>query len=120
MFRRPEKHLRVITALYDRKEGLTREEISQKAKIPATGKLTQILEELEESGFLRKYAPSGRRTRGSVYQLLDNFTIFHLQFMAGRTSARRGFWLSNVDTAMRNAWEGIAFERVCIRMPLTA
>ena len=114
VFRRPEKHLRVITALYDRKEGLTREEISQKAKIPATGKLTQILEEVEESGFLRKYAPSGRRTRGSVYQLLDNFTIFHLQFMAGRTSARRGFWLSNVDTAMRNAWEGIAFERVCM------
>ena len=26
--------------------------------MPATGKLTQILEKLEESGFLRQYAPT--------------------------------------------------------------
>lgn len=114
VFRRPEKHLRVITALYDRREGLTRDEISKRTKIQATGKLTLVLEELEESGFLRRFAPPGRKTRGAVYQLMDNFTIFHLQFMAGRSSARRGFWLSNVDTAVRNSWEGIAFERVCM------
>ena len=114
VFRRPEKHLKVITALYDRREGLTREEISEKTGIQATGKLTLILEELEESGFLRLYAPMKRRKRGTVYQLMDNFTIFHLQFMAGKSSARRGFWLSSVDTPMRSAWEGIAFERVCM------
>ncbi|MBQ7189391.1 MAG: ATP-binding protein [Kiritimatiellae bacterium] len=114
VFKHPEKHLRVITVLYDRREGLTREEISQKAKMPATGKLTLVLEELEESGFLRRFAPSGRKKRGTVYQLMDNFTIFHLQFMAGMSSVRNGFWLSNVDTALRNAWEGIAFERVCM------
>ena len=34
--------------------------------------------------------------------------------MAGKSSARRGFWLSIVDTPMRSAWEGIAFERVCM------
>ena len=104
VFKHPEKHLRVITVLYDRREGLTREEISQKAKMPATGKLTLVLEELEESGFLRRFAPSGRKKRGTVYQLMDNFTIFHLQFMAGMSSVRNGFWLSNVDTALRNAW----------------
>ena len=114
VFRRPEKYLRIITSLYDRKEGLTRDEIAQKSKIQATGKLTLLLEELEECGFLRRYSPLGRKTRGTVYQLMDNFTIFHLQFMAGKSSSRRGFWLSNVDTPMRNAWEGIAFERVCM------
>ena len=114
VFRSSEKHLKVVLALYDRKEGLTREEISGKTDIPATGKLTRVLEELEESGFLRQYAPMGKKKRGSVYQLMDNFTIFHLQFMNGRTSVRRGFWLSSVDTPMRNAWEGIAFERVCM------
>ena len=114
IFRRADKHLKVVDALYGRREGLTREEISKSADIPATGKLTRILEELEESGFLRQYAPMGRRKRGSVYQLMDNFTIFHMQFMAGRTTARRGFWLGSVDSPMRNAWEGIAFERLCM------
>ena len=113
-FRRPERHLKVIMALYDRKEGLDREEISRKAGIQATGKLTTILEELEESGFLRRYAPAGRKVRGTIYQLMDNFTIFHLQFMAGKSSARRGFWLTSVDSSPRNSWEGIAFERVCM------
>ena len=114
IFRKSDKHLKVVDALYDRREGLTREEISKSTAIPATGKLTRILEELEESGFLRQYAPMGRRKRGSVYQLMDNFTIFHAQFMAGRTTARRGFWLGSVDSPMRNAWEGIAFERLCM------
>ena len=114
IFRKSDKHLKVVDALYDRREGLTREEISKNTAIPATGKLTRILEELEESGFLRQYAPIGRRKRGSVYQLMDNFTIFHAQFMAGRSTARRGFWLGSVDSPMRNAWEGIAFERLCM------
>jgi hypothetical protein len=114
IFKKSDKHLKIVDALYDRKEGLTREEISKATAIPATGKLTRILEELEESGFLRQYAPMGRRKRGSIYQLMDNFTIFHAQFMAGRTTARRGFWLGSVDSPMRNAWEGIAFERLCM------
>ena len=114
IFRKSDKHLKIVDALYDRKEGLTREEISKSTAIPATGKLTRILEELEESGFLRQYAPMGRRKSGSVYQLMDNFTIFHAPFMAGRTTARRGFWLGSVDSPMRNAWEGIAFERLCM------
>lgn len=114
VFRRPEGHLRVVSALYDRKQGMTREELSEKSKLPLTGRLTQILDELEESGFLRRFAPIGRKRRGTVYQLMDNFTIFHLQFMAGRPAARRGFWLSSVDAPVRSAWEGLAFERVCM------
>ena len=58
IFRKSDKHLKVVDALYDRREGLTREEISKSTAIPATGKLTRILKELEESGFLRQYAPT--------------------------------------------------------------
>ena len=51
VFRSSEKHLKVVLALYDSKEGLTREEISRKTDIPATGKFTRVLEELEAGEF---------------------------------------------------------------------
>ena len=103
IFRKSDKHLKVVDALYDRREGLTSEEISKSTAIPATGKLTRIFKELEESGFLRQYAPMGRRKRGSVYQLMDNFTIFHAQFMAGRSPAwRRKSLLGAVQRCKEN------------------
>jgi len=114
VFRNPETYMKIVTTLFDRKSGLTREELSELTGIPATGRMTGLLEELEESGFVRPYAPLGKKKRGTVYQLIDSFTIFHLTFMKGRSSARRGFWIDAVDSAERHVWEGLSFERVCM------
>lgn len=114
IFRKPDTYMKIVTALFDKKCGMTREELSVATGIPATGRMTEFLEELEESGFVRPYAPIGKRKRGMVYQLIDSFTIFHLTFMQGRSSARRGFWIDAVDSPERHAWEGLAFERVCM------
>jgi len=114
VFRNPETYMKIVTTLFDRKSGLTREELSELTGIPATGRMTGLLEELEESGFVRPYVPIGKKKRGTVYQLIDSFTIFHLTFMKGRSSARRGFWIDAVDSAERHVWEGLSFERVCM------
>ena len=34
--------------------------------------------------------------------------------MKGRSTARAGFWLDAVGSQERLAWEGVAFERVCL------
>ena len=114
VFRRPESYMKIVTALFDKASGLTRDELTLAIKLPNNGRLTTLLEELEESGFVRQYVPIGRKKRGAVYQLMDSFTIFHLTFMQGRSSSRRGFWLNSVGTPARMAWEGLAFERVCM------
>ena len=114
VFKRAEKHIKVVEALGLRKSGLTRDEIVAYVGLKDSGKLSRILEELEESGFIRVYAPLGRVKRGSIYQLVDAFTLFYLSFMRGRPIARAGYWLDEVDSGERLAWEGIAFERVCM------
>lgn len=114
VFKHPGTHLKVIEALASRRCGLTRDEIVAAVGFQDSGKLSVILEELEESGFIRVYAPFGRIKRGSLYQLMDAFTIFYFAFMKGRTTARAGYWLEAVGSQERLAWEGVSFERVCL------
>ena len=101
VFKRAEKHIK-------------REEIVAAVGLKDSGKLSRILEELEESGFIRVYSPLGRVKRGSIYQLVDAFTLFYLTFMRGKPVARPGYWLDGVGSGERLAWEGVAFERVCM------
>lgn len=114
VFRRPARHLKAVMALAARQLGSTREEIARASGLPNTGVLTDVLEELEQSGFVRRYAPIGRSKKGTVFQLVDCFTLFHLAFMAGKSPSRKGFWIDSVDSPGRHAWEGLAFERVCL------
>ena len=114
VFKRADKHVKVVEALASRKCGMSRDEIVSAVGLKDSGKLSRILEELEESGFIRIYSPLGRVKRGSIYQLVDAFTLFYLTFMKGRSIARPGCWLDGAGSAERLSWEGIAFERVCM------
>ena len=42
---------------------------------------TKILEELEESGFIRKYNYFGKSKRDSLFQLIDFYSLFYFNFM---------------------------------------
>ncbi len=114
VFKRAEKHIKIVEVLGSRKSGMTREEIVSAVGLKDSGKFSRILEELEESGFIRIYSPMGRVKRGSIYQLVDAYTLFYLTFIRGKPIARPGYWLDGVGSGERLAWEGVAFERVCM------
>ena len=114
VFRVPEPYLRIVTALGTRQIGMTREDMVGALGVENCGKLTNCLQDLELSGFIRAYCPFGRRKKGTVYQLIDNFTLFYFRFMRDGANSRDGFWLSSVDSSERHSWEGLAFERVCL------
>lgn len=83
LFRQAARHILVVEALDKTKIGLTREQIKQMTKIAEGGSLTETLEELELSGFIRKYTPFAKKKKGTLYQLIDHFTLFHLSFIKG-------------------------------------
>ena len=112
LFRDSANHMKVVSALAGRKSGLIRSEISAATGIPATGRLTDILETLEQSGFVQACPPYGNRKRGSLYRLIDNFTIFHFAFLSSpRTNP--AFWQSTMTSPAIAAWRGLSFERLC-------
>ena len=113
LFNRPEQYMQIVGALSGVNKGMTREEISAKTKIPSSGGLSQKLKELESCGFIRKYTPFGYKEKNSLYQLMDNYTLFYYRFIKNN-SYDEYFWQSQMNTPKVNAWCGISFEKVCL------
>lgn len=112
LFRNAEHHLVIVRVLAGKKMGLTRDELLRATRSGTGGTLSKALEELEQCGFIRSYRPFGKKLRGTLYQLIDPFTLFYLQFMDRGESER--FWQENYQSPKLNAWRGYAFELVCL------
>ena len=114
IFRNPAVHIEIASALGKKKVGMTREEIIANTGITNSGDLTVKLEELESCGFIRKYTSFGMKKKNTVYQLIDNFTLFYYQFMEDNPNDEN-FWSHQINTPRINTWLGYAFERVCLQ-----
>lgn len=114
LFTHPEPYLSVIDALSTKKVGMSRNEIIKEGNIPDNGKLKIILDDLENCGFIRKYYYPGRKSKGSIFQLIDNYTLFYYQFIKDSRITDEQYWTKLQDTPLYNTWCGLAFERVCL------
>ena len=114
LFKRAERHKAVVEALAKKKKGLTRSEITTMTKLSNGGGLTRILSELEESTFIRHYQPFGKTERDALYQLIDPYSLFYLNFIRNSSPDDEHFWVNIHDTPTYKAWNGYAFEMVCL------
>ena len=114
LFRNAPIYMKIVSVLAGRKAGMTRPEMTRAANIPATGAVSDALEALEESGFIRRYNFFGKKKRESVYQLIDNFTLFHFRFLDNATMDPH-FWTNTLSSPGQAAWRGLAFERLCLQ-----
>ena len=84
--------------------GITREEIVSTDKaIADNGRLSEILDDLEHSGFIRRYNAIGKKERNAMFQLVDNFTLFHFRFIQNNHEDDERFWTHSIDTPVHNA-----------------
>jgi hypothetical protein len=115
LFRKPDDYIKVIEALGTKKIGMTRTEIIENSGVNQGGKLTKILDELEQCDFIRSYNSIGKTKKDTVYQLIDNFTLFYFKFLKNKNSFNKNYWTSIQGKTLYNAWSGLAFERVCLQ-----
>lgn len=113
LFKNSDQYIKIVEALSQKKRGLSRAEISKATKIPPNGDLTQMLSDLEKSGFIRVNAKFGNKSRDKTYQLCDYFTMFFLRFVRENYGKDDHFWSNMTDNPARNAWQGLTFEQVC-------
>ena len=69
-----------------------------------------MLDTLVASGFLRWYRGYGKKKRDGIYQLIDNFTLFHFRFLALPPTDKH-FWSATLASQTQAVWRGLAFER---------
>jgi hypothetical protein len=114
LFSKEEKHLLIVNALSMKNKGLTRSELIAETKLPNAGSTTRILRELEESGFIKKYAPFRKKRNSALYQLVDFYSLFYLRFINNQQELKENSWIVGIHSPQQRAWSGYAFEQVCL------
>jgi uncharacterized protein len=108
-------HIAVIRALAKTKQGLDRNTLIETAKVPNGGTLTNVLEELQQSGFIESYSPFGKKIKDTLHRLTDEYTLFYLQFIENQDKKEAGTWELLSQTQDYKIWSGYAFEGICIK-----
>ena len=114
MFNKPEKYMKVVEVLTDKKAGLTREEIINKGKIDSSGQLTDILDDLIQCGLIRKYCHLDKKLKDAFYQLIDCYTLFYFRIVKNSHGIDEDYWVKTMGTPEYNTWCGLSFERLCL------
>jgi AAA+ ATPase superfamily predicted ATPase len=115
LFDHPDRHISIIETLAKKSKGLNREEIVAMSTINDGGGLTRILRELEESGFISRSYPYGKKIRDSIYRLTDQYSLFYLKFIKDQKQSGSGSWLNRIDSPVWRAWSGYAYENICLQ-----
>ena len=115
LFTNPDPYIGIIEALFTKKKGLTRDEISQTVGKNSSGRLSKMLANLVDCDLVRFYNIRKKKVshRNGLYQLTDFYTAFYLQFVRGIENDEH-YWAKSQNTPVVNTWRGLAFERVCL------
>ena len=115
LFDNSSRYIEVVKALCGKPMGLSRDEILESTSITDGGTLSEILQNLAMSGFIRYYARFPGKIRSGLYQLVDNFSLFYQSFVEANTGQNEHYWSDLHETPRLVAWRGHAFEQLCFK-----
>ncbi len=115
LFKHAEYHTKIIRTLAAKPSGLTRSDLIKDSKLTESGRITKVLTELSESGFITAYNAFGKKKKGKLYRLTDEYSIFYLRFIEPNLSEKQGIWSSLSQGQAYKIWCGYAFENVCLK-----
>jgi uncharacterized protein len=115
LFANADNHIAAIRALAKSKQGLSRPAIVQNAGLSEGGNTSQMLEELEQSGFITSYFPFGKRKKDMLYRLTDEYSLFYLRFIERNKDSGNNTWNQLSQTPTAKVWAGYAYENACLK-----
>lgn len=108
-----EKYVEIVKALGHKFYGMTQSEIMVATGLKSGGTFSKLLDNLYESGIIRKYPRFGKDRVETVYQLTDFFSLFYLRFVDGIQN-KSGMWHTINRTGKFYSWAGETFELLCV------
>ena len=115
LFSNPERYEKIVNVLASTWKGLSRQAILAKTKMTDGGGLTDILEDLEVSGFITSYVPFDKKKKDTLYRLTDNYSLFYLKFIRDIPRGQSENWTALSTTQSWKSWSGYAFENICLQ-----
>jgi uncharacterized protein len=114
LFKNSSLHSSVVSALASKASGMTRKDLVKSLNIEDSGTFGRTLRELEESSFIRRYNNFGMKTKDTIYQLSDFYSLFYHRFIKELTLDEKNAWITRINNPSVRAWSGYAFEQVCL------
>lgn len=114
LFHNFKAHVKVIEALAKKNCGMSRKEIISAVNMRSGGELSEVLNDLEACGFIRRYHTYGKTERDAIYQLIDFYSLFYLHFVKNVSPSINRYWTAIANTGKTNAWLGYSFEILCL------
>lgn len=114
LFKEASLYRRVVELLARQSRGMSRGELISALKLSSGGKMTEVLDNLINCDFLRKYSNFGSKSKDAIFQLTDMYTLFYLKFVKDRVGDDASFWSNGIDSPAHRAWSGYAFEQLCL------
>ncbi len=117
LFNHNEHHKRVVETLSRKKKGLNRNELLLAMELSSGGTASNIIRELETSGFIESYIPYGKNASEALFRLSDEFILFHLKWIIplGKRQAGNSYWLKKQTGSKFSTWSGYCFESICLK-----
>lgn len=112
LFTNADQYISIVKILAQYRNGMTRKELSGVLKLEG-GKLTRILNNLERCDFITKNQFYGHKTKDSIYQLIDFYTLFYYKFIENNATKDEQWWSHNFESRGIEVWQGISFELLC-------
>lgn len=106
-------HEIIVDVLSTARYGISRDEIIKKTGIKSGGEYTRTMEDLMLSGFVVEETAFGRTKKGSLYRLVDEYSVFYHQFIKNNKKYKQGLWNQISASQPYKIWKGFAFESLC-------
>jgi uncharacterized protein len=100
----------IVEILAQNRYGLTREEVLTKCKVISSGWFSNILQELEASGFIETQMQFAKNGKTIHYKVIDNYSLFFVNF---KKTKKFQNWMAVQNTQQWKTWSGLTFENVC-------
>ena len=94
------------------KKGMLRSQILKDQNLSSGGQFSKSMNELIESGFVEKYVTYSANRKTTMYRIVDEFCLFHLQFMR---KFKGNSWKQLFTKKEYESWCGHAFEMICFK-----
>lgn len=113
LFNHADLHQAIVAVLASHHYGRSHSDILDKLKMKSTGSYQRAIEELIISDFVAEHTPFKKKKRGSMYRLIDEYSIFYHQFIKSNQKYIPGMWQQLAESQAYKSWAGYAFENLC-------
>ncbi len=113
-------HIEIVKALEEKKSGISRKELFKNFRFLRAANSKQILDELEESGFIAAHPEFHKKVKDKRLWLMDEYSYFYLTWIERtRLGILMGhdhdYWLKMGNDPRWKTWAGYAFESICFK-----